>query len=247
MAWPTRDAEDAGAVTRHQHPTATPAGHSRDRPPRPAPHTPTRDSGVGLEYGSSTNSADASKNGGDILAESGARLTVASSAVNLGSSAGLGGGIYSEGTLTVINSQLRHDNANLGGAIASAGTSTVTITGSLMSNNSTSAPVTGGLGGAVSISTNQRLNATGSTFQHNSVTQAGVSTNPGAITFTRIGAILSARLFASPGMAAVCAAVIAPAVARRPPVPLMNSSVPAGRTLPMALRATWIGSRMCAS
>jgi hypothetical protein len=45
----------------------------------------------------------------------------------------------------------------------------------------------------------------------------------------------------------VNAAMSAPAAGRRPPVPPMNRSVPPGRTLPSARRATWSGSQKTSS
>ena len=78
----------------------------------------------------------------------------------------------------------------------------------------------------------------------------GVSSKPAAIRFTRIGANSSARLAASAGRAAATVAAIArPAPGRRAPVPVMNSSVPPGRTLSAAARATWSAGdpRRCAA
>ena len=67
--------------------------------------------------------------------------------------------------------------------------------------------------------------------------ERGVSTNPGAITFTRIGASSSARLLARAGIAAVTAAMSGPAEARRPPVPLISSRLPSARSTSFARRA----------
>jgi hypothetical protein len=67
---------------------------------------------------------------------------------------------------------------------------------------------------------------------------SGVSTKPAAMTLTRTGASSSARLAASAGSPAVSRAVrLIPTAGRRAPVPLMNSSVPPGRTAVAACRA----------
>jgi hypothetical protein len=76
----------------------------------------------------------------------------------------------------------------------------------------------------------------------------GVSTKPAATRLTRTSASSSAKLAASAGSSAVSAETIAPPTPeRRASVPLMNSSVPPGRTLPAASRATWSVSQRCSS
>ena len=64
----------------------------------------------------------------------------------------------------------------------------------------------------------------------------------------RIGATSTARFSTSAGMAAVNAAMIdRPTPRLRPPVPLMNSSEPPGRTLPIESWATWMASQKWSS
>ena len=76
------------------------------------------------------------------------------------------------------------------------------------------------------------LLARASSSSPRSVADRGVSTNPAAIRFTRIGAISSARFLISAGIAAVSAEISAnPGAVLRPPVPLMKSRVPPGRTV----------------
>ena len=61
-----------------------------------------------------------------------------------------------------------------------------------------------------------------------------MSTKPGATRLTRIGAISTARFSVSAGAAAVSAPIsVRPMPRRRPPVPLMKTSEPPGRTLPV--------------
>ena len=77
---------------------------------------------------------------------------------------------------------------------------------------------------------------------------SAVSTKPGATRLTRIGAISTARFSVSAGAAAVSAPIsVRPTPRRRPPVPLMKTSDPPGRTLPVARRATRSGSTRCRS
>ena len=72
-----------------------------------------------------------------------------------------------------------------------------------------------------------------SSWSPSSEADSGVSTNPAAIRFTRIGATSSARFFVSAGIAAVSAPINeSPGAVRRPPVPPMNSSVPPALTRP---------------
>lgn len=144
-------------------------------------------SGVGLEFGQAGTSADASHSGGDILVETSAKLTVSASAVNSGHADTLGahgGGIYNEGTLTVLSSQLRKNSGYSGGAIASNSTSTLTVTASLVSENIASSLNPDAFGGAVYISSNGRLNASGSTFQANHAATGGAIYTSGPLTLT---------------------------------------------------------------
>src|SRR3954447_20883560 len=75
---------------------------------------------------------------------------------------------------------------------------------------------------------------------------SGVSTKPGAMTFTRIGASSSARSATIAGRATTTADMRErPTPARRAPVPPMKSSVPGGRILAAPNRATASATSRC--
>ena len=160
--------------------------NSADRVFDVQPNATATMSGLTLDLGNTAGTKDASNNGGDILVEASARLTLSAMAVDRGGSSGLGGGIYSDGTLSVSNSQLRQDAATLaGGAIASGGTATLTITGSLIADDEATTLSPLGQGGAVYISGNERLNASGTTFQGNlAATDGGAVYTAGPLTLT---------------------------------------------------------------
>ncbi|HLU10538.1 MAG TPA: putative Ig domain-containing protein [Oceanobacillus sp.] len=71
--------------------------------------------------------------GGGIEIAAGNNVTIEESEISGNYADGLGGGIYNEGTLTIINSQFNSNESNGGGAIYSTGS--ITINGAFFSGN----------------------------------------------------------------------------------------------------------------
>jgi hypothetical protein len=97
--------------------------------------------------------------GGGILVDSGATLTLSNSTLS-GNSASQGGAINNNfGTVTVISSTLTGNSATLGGAIMNLGT--LTVSASLLSNNSAL------YGGGIYNTSTATLNAAATTLSNN--------------------------------------------------------------------------------